>query len=630
MDFRDVPHARGFVLTRDPLDQVAHFGRRELPHGWNLWCDDAVATESAQTSEGLFVLIRGHWADLSDDRDADESTAEALLRSLMLSEREFHEHLGRIAGRYVVLMLRDGAMRVYHDAIGLRSVYYSSTSPLVCSHLSLLLSLEPHPNHLPNKVALTAWDFSPVKDVLHLLPNHYLDLGSNEVRRYFPLEPNRYTGMSADDRLARVETLWQRELDLYAREYPRIAISVTGGLDSRLMLAMARNHVADYRGFTYTVSHRSSVWARSLNDDGRIVNRLLPYLRLKDHSFIHLDESEEVPQDLGTVIRSNAWTSHGHKLIPHYRATFPEADWLHLRGTAVEIVRKYWPRQEGLNDFENVIHRLQREGSPDLMKRAGELGYSSAMHGYELMDLVYWEVRMGKWHAELVNESDAAFETFVPISTREILELLLAFDDEERRDGYAVRELINRNDPVLNFWGTNDRRNIYEQQRDEEQSRRVFLRGHTARTEDGKKLDYPTPDGGFLHLPKESFLKGVTTTAIIDVPRSSGDLQFTVLNDYTSSSRGAFTWSVVVDSAEVLRCDGAVSSLPARVTLRGLEAGSVVKLRLTAGRDLQRPSWQAASRTEVGDKRFTTPSGSTGLVVGCDLPEAEIVAGGVG
>src|SRR5699024_7177210 len=63
---------------------------------------------------------------------------------------------------------------------------------------------------------------------------------------------------------------------------------------------------------------------------------------------------------------------------------------------------------------------------------------------------------------------DAAFETVLPHNSRRILKLLLSYSPEQRKSSFAVKELINSNAPILNFFGVNDKRNLYEIVRDEE------------------------------------------------------------------------------------------------------------------------------------------------------------------
>lgn len=626
---RDQPYAGGFVLTRANLPEVAHFSKEELPNGWFLWCDhDLVDTEIARQDTESALVIRGHWADLSDTPPPSGQLAMELLAIASQSEEQLHERLARIAGRYVVIAVVAGKTTVVSDSLGLRSIYYSTSSALVSSHARLLLTLEPHDRWLEHKPALTAWDESPWVDVRHLLPNFALDPERAEVWRVFPRTSNRYRSMSAADRLARVEELWHREMQIYADAGHPLAISVTGGLDSRLMLAMAREHLHKFRAFTYTVPRGSSAWSRSIHLDGVIVEQLLPYLGLEGHDYIDVTERPPRTPTLDKLIRSNSWTSHGHYLLPHYRRLFPTGTAQHLRGTGVEIIRRYWPRLRDRTDYENVLTTLRQVGSPDLVLRGRELGYEGDTYGYELMDLVYWEVRMGKWHSELLNESDAAFDTFVPIATREIFELLLAFDAPDRECGLTVTELINRNFPLLNFIGANDSRNLYEQVRDDSPPPHRRLRGHVVLDPQGEKRRYTGLHPSELVIPHDEFVKGASATALVMTTPENGTLQLTVQNDYESpQGAGVFSWHIMVGSREVAWCDGAATKLPVRLTIKGLKRDEPVKLRLRALKTMQKRSWQLATLTTVKDVEFFPSDNEAQLSAAADCPDVHVVAG---
>lgn len=620
LDHRLLPFSRGFLLTREELDSVVHFEQTRLPGGWSLWGDAGVRSERADGS-GVTVVIRGHWADLHEDASA--GLAEQLMQAWHRGEVCFHEYLNVIAGRFVVVLVAGESARVYHDPLGVRSVYYHAGRPRVASHLQLLLQDEEPTRLLEDKPALGTWDLTPFAGARQLLPNFWLDPASATVTRYYPTpKGNRFLSASAEERLSRVETLWQRQLDAYASTHPQTVMSLTGGADSRLMLAMAGKSTSGYATFTYAAAEARSPWTRSLHQDGKIVRQLLPLTGVSAHTFLQVDPKPKVPKDLRRVASMNSWTEHGHFLLPQYREHFPGSDWLHIRGNGVEVVRRYWPRHPGMSDRENVMARIGKGDADESRARYHALGYEHDYPGFELMDLAYWEVRMGKWHSEVVNESDVAFDSLLPIGVREILELLLAFDERERQEGFAMRELINRQNPVLNFIGMNDTRNLYEQVRDRGRDDWVRLRGHTLRKASGHPARYPEPRGAHLCIPKEAFSAGTSATAIIHVMGVDGDLQFTVRNGYESAGLGVFEWSVVLDSDQVITCDGAASGMPARVTLRNVRKGQVVKLRLTALRDAKKSSWQAASVTSAHELTEFPRDHVGTLQAACDSPHA--------
>lgn len=73
------------------------------------------------------------------------------------------------------------------------------------------------------------------------------------------------------------------------------------------------------------------------------------------------------------------------------------------------------------------------------------------------------ETRMGRWMAEIYNQTDPAFDSISPMNMRAIVELGLAGPEDERRSGIMFTELIDRNWPELNFPGINHRNNLYQQ-----------------------------------------------------------------------------------------------------------------------------------------------------------------------
>src|SRR5699024_9395198 len=91
-----------------------------------------------------------------------------------------------------------------------------------------------------------------------------------------------------------------------------------------------------------------------------------------------------------------------------------------------------------------------------------ELGYTDFIYDYHLLDLYLWEIRLSRWHSEILNTHDVCFETLSPFNHRILLEIALSFNYEYRKNGQMFQELININWPVLNFFGDNNIKNMYE------------------------------------------------------------------------------------------------------------------------------------------------------------------------
>lgn len=382
-DWRDIPFSKGFLLTQQDLSDVAHLSKRVLPAGWTLWLDEAVETEISTTGTDDFLVIRGHWVDTSDDAEVG-STAEQLIDSLMHEgELGFHRRIGRFGGRFVVIVKYDSTIWVYNDATGLRSVYYHLDQATVASHLHLLTFINPESPSYSSKGTMRAMDATPYSQIKQLLPNFRLDPSLSTVERFFPFETNRFVEMPASERLSQVEQIWNRVMDYYLKFSEKLTISITGGLDSKLMLAMCGETSEMFHAYTYGVSNTIDNRSESLEFDVRQVKSLLPYLKLKNHQFIDITQRSPLKDTLKSTLQANTWGSHGPYLVPIYRDMFPGDGWFHLRGTGVEIIRRYWPVED--TDISSLLRPLSHPEGPSLEKRAKALGYDKHQYGYNLL-----------------------------------------------------------------------------------------------------------------------------------------------------------------------------------------------------------------------------------------------------
>lgn len=605
-DSRNVPYSKGFILAKHNLEYTAHFKKQELPSGWKLWTDEATHTEIAVSKADNFVVIRGHWVDTADDATSDK-TAQQLLTAIETGgELALHRRTAELGGRFVLIVKVGGKLWVYNDATGMRSVYYSLTATIVASHLHLLAEIQAETPTYLYKAALRAMDETPYVGIRQILPNFRLNAVERSTERFFPFEKNRFVSFTSQERFAHVEKIWRRVIEHYLKATNKLALSITGGLDSKLMLAMCRDDSAHFDAYTYGMTKGNDSRSESLNFDITQVKSILPHVTLKSHTFLDITTPEPVPNDLNATISANTWGSHGRYLVPLYRELFTTDGWHHLRGNGVEIVRRFWPNTA--TDLPRLLKPLQNSEGPSIEKRAQELGYDKYQFGYDLTDLLYWEVRMGKWHSEIINEQDAAFETFLPMSVRDIIELLLAFPEKERENAAAIYELINRNNPILNFWGANDERNLYERWRDEV----CAIRGRPDKAESSSSnvlvpQSSNTAAEFVLYLAKEEFYPGNSNESLLYTAETAGALSFVIDQPYRKKSgEDYFEWHVKLNGHSKLKCDGAVTMTPTTVTIWNIPKNTRVEVALVA---LKRgpkdsDSWERASRLSVRSLNF--------------------------
>lgn len=597
-DFRDIAYSKGFMLTRDDVSSVAHFVETPLWDGWTLWSDDFTPTSRATASDDVTVLIRGQFFDGTGVTSDD--VASKLAESLAISYEKFERSLGTLLGRYMVIARREGETWLYHDALGLRSVYFDRDAGLVGSHARLVAQKAKREAIHAAKETRYRLDYTIFDRVWQLLPNFRLNLNTFKAERYFPRTTNRYLDWSSDEKLARIEELWRNAHRALFERWDNVVLSITAGLDSRFVLAMLRDNRHDISTITYgNPRPGGSAYARSMHMDYSRVTEMLPYIASKEHWFVDLTDKTQNDPRLIELAETNSFKSHGRKLLARMRNLFEEPDWIHLRGNGVEIVRRYW--KESHANFAALKKYMGLTTTSDVAQ-AKEMGYGAVLHGFMPDDLAYWELRMGKWHSEIMNEQDILYETIVPLGMRDIIELLLSFPIYEREEALAIYDLIDRNMPELELFPVNEDDSVFKQRR-----KSVALKGREllknvsyASREMKETTNVVTPVLSFENFAME---KNAMVTAELYVAERTGGVSFAVHSSYQNpNALGYVKWQVLLNDTVVCEDDCARTAAPVALRFLGLSKGDVISVRLESLRDLAgHQSWLLASRVSCKD-----------------------------
>lgn len=585
--YTDVEFADEYVFSHDP---------RRLAH-------------HASAQDGTEILVFGRCYDLSTDAPEQTHIAADLANTLTRSESEFLDKLDLLAGRWIVLAAQAGRLQLYHDAVGTRSVYFDADNRAAASHASLLGSIFHHEPSGVVKPPMT-WDLSSHEGLRALLPNHRLEVTQGTIERYWPRQSNPWEQRSEVDRLDRVIELWHHQMEKVRQEGLPLRFALSGGLDSRTALALSTPYLARMQTFTYGASPTATpASADVLNMDVEIVTPVAELLRL-DHRVIQPQTPPPTldPQTRDDVGR-NTLTTHGRWLLPYYLQEFPDSDSLVLRANAFEVGQHKWAEPSDADTAAAAQNRWVRFAHKsgveipgvDLMAHVRDAFRDQEIlpvqHGYLASDLTHWEFRLGRWATEVFNEIDVAFEPFVPLSCRAMLTPLLAFDREQRASQYAFRELINRAHPVLNFFGINDSRNLYETWSDSRSSTSGMSEPQ-ALCECGARPVHRLPLEAFAERRSKSF-------PVMEAP-ADGVLVLS-LRTFWSSPGGdpAFAYQIYVDKRPVLTVPVPEHAGPFTAVVRNLSAGSRVALSIVPLRARTRPSWERATRIEISDVEFT-------------------------
>lgn len=482
-------YARGFLLSPSRtslLEDLHHYHVYEL-NGYKLYADNIVEIGIATTTTGWLVTI-GKVLPLSTG--AIQSHSDQVAADLMsLFQQDGFTGLERalydIGGRHAILLMTDGIIYAYNDAAGHRTVYFSDEQARIASHFDMLhrlseikrISCPVESKHI-DAAPEGMWDLTKNPTVRALLPNHRLSLHDGNQTRFGLMNPNHYSELPWAEKIEIIHQLWHEQLELLVKMSPDIplGISMSGGLDSRTVLAHMKPYMNRIRAFTYSASNirtgepPRNFWERTMVLDHNVLSSMSDHLPQDFHTVV-ASELPDFSSQEKDVLRRNSIREHGGKLVGHYKQLFPNPNSIHVRGNFVEMGRLIKGRldiPDQWDRLETIIPNVAWRRKPNMdvyprffREKAKQFRYDLIHPDFEYTDAFHWENRSSRWYAEIANETDLAFDSIVPVNVRRIYELLTSPRPDVRRTGKLQVDLIHRAWPELLAFGINEEDDRY-------------------------------------------------------------------------------------------------------------------------------------------------------------------------
>lgn len=364
-----------------------------------------------------------------------------------------------LGGRWALIASNGEEQFLFTDALGLRQVFHTDSKesgavwamsqPGIMAEV-LELQLDPEAVAFMGSHAFRShpeyrWpgEASPFSGTRHLLPNHWLDLNTGVSRRYWPMEP--ITALEPDAAVERLSVLLPGLIRAAAQRFD-LALALTAGLDSRLVLAAAKE-VRDRVSFV-------TVQQNGMPEDHP--DLAVPARLLQGHGLPHeiIRTGTTMTADFSRVFKRGVYLAHEHygpdaeAILRRFSRTKAA-----LTGSGAEVgrcsFRKDLPFSDSRSITPAILARLQRMDREPFALRHFEHWLSDATprHNVKLLDLFEWEQGHGNWLAMTQLEFDIAWhEIITPYNCREVLTTLLGVEERYRRaPGYTIfSRLIER------------------------------------------------------------------------------------------------------------------------------------------------------------------------------------------
>src|SRR5699024_9718980 len=432
---------------------------------------------------------------------------------------------------------------------------------------------------------------------------------------------NKYKEMPIEDKYLLFEKLWKDQINYCINTYDDIAFSLTGGNDSRISLAMLKDHKDKIRMFTYAaVDNSEEVQNRtqaSYDIDRVILEKMKANLDLNHEFYYFKNNKYHLSEDASKSVSKNVFRSHGKFLVPYYMQSFPKDKSLHIRANLLEIGRSYLISPTTENTIQNINdsyvlyvlgkYKGNTEDIDDLKDYANDINeqyYSFEPFDYQLLDLAFWESRMGRWHAEIVNETDIAFQSYIPYNMRALIDISLSFPYETRKSIKFFRDLINRNYPVLNFFGYNRFDNLYEQMQEDGNTMRnpytrfkdnIFNR-YNLYDSDNNIIKEIINYNNTIYIDRHSLRKGNYSQLDLRFNKNQGHVHLALNNSYSSKNRGSLSYSIYVNDTLYLEEDMSVWRHNNDITIFNLKCGDKISIKVSISKNLKGVYWESDSK----------------------------------
>lgn len=572
-----------------------------------------------------FIIIHGHHMHVGKEECIENTLLpKILLNNYINNYPAFIDTLDYIGGRFVVIIGNINKVEVYPDATNSRSTFFLKEKTTLSSHAHLLndcfnLKSKDMNGGFKNTLLNT-----PFEGMGSTIPNYSLNLFTNKFKRFFPRENNKYVKLDETAKFELIESFWKKQLDIISKDNDNIILSLTGGGDSRTSLALIKEHLAKVKLFTYASTdgyNEKTNTNKILSIDNFIVKQMVNDLKF-DHKFFYFDEDDkEITEDEKYVISKNSIARHSAFFVSYLRQNFNVNNLIHIRANLLEIGQAYLIKNEYEDDnlataLQKIMYRFKASIRTDKDREnvekmfdayIKETNFGESLYDYHILDILYWEIFMGRWYPEMLNTHDIACDTVSPYNHRALIDITLSLNYRKRKERYFQYELINRNFPVLNFYGLNNFKNLYEKNRKNssdsiEKTIKIFDSFKVVNRDENKIISAVSNS---LYIPKNELKVDVYSEKSFIFNKNKGILHLVVNSKFSSGEHKEFIcYEILINNNILLREDVANWNIPNYISIKDLDKNDLITLRVRVKKEVEKNNyWENATKIQILEYR---------------------------
>ena len=335
-------------------------------------------------------------------------------------------------GRYVLIVQG----RVYLDAVGLFGIFFSKEG--ISSSSQILADVMGLPEKIYQPPASINWLPAPLthyEQIRRLFPGQVYDYIENKIYKRELVVQDLPENIGESGKIKYFTELFAQSLRNMAQAVPdrKILIALTGGYDSRTLLALAAYAGINFECFTLeheNMSKADMTIPRRLCDEVKCGYTYIP--REKDQY------SEKLNRDYG--FHTGGFANDADRLFYSYgqyqKLTEKYGRCVLLRSSVWETVVFYYRKFIG-DEFDpaSIYGNYNAQG---LVKESLQDYFiwirNNRQEGLNACNRFYWEQRCGSWLSAIEQSFDILEDciSLQPLNCRLLISLLLGFPKEER------------------------------------------------------------------------------------------------------------------------------------------------------------------------------------------------------
>jgi hypothetical protein len=339
-------------------------------------------------------------------------------------------------GEYTIIYQNSEGVFIFNDASGLSEIYYDEDFTTFGTQPKLISGCVAPRSHSDKDAQdfynskqftdnrIFVGNTTHLENIFHLMPNHIINISDRKINRFYPKQKINRLPLKQAAKMA-AERLKGNLKAVSIRN--KMAIPVTGGLDSRVLFLASLGLDCDYM----------VIKTKNMNDSHHDISipRRLTALFNKPFRVIPF-ETDVDPELWAEYINSVDFPRQ-----PTLGKGMKITDGIfYINGNISEIARNYFGYHRHLNgadlNYLNLfgdrypIHPFPTRVYNNWLKENRKY---FKLFGHHYLDMFYWEEKMGNWCAKAFTEEKAlGFMNISPYNSRALLDLMLCVNRKFR------------------------------------------------------------------------------------------------------------------------------------------------------------------------------------------------------